>query len=185
MRLEVSGITFSYGNRKVLSDISLKAEDGEIIAILGRNGSGKTTLMRAMLGFLRPESGTITIDGQDILMMDSRTRAKAIAYIPQQTEAVYSYTVLEAVMMGSAPTLSLFSRPGRKEEERALSVLEMLGIGSLARRYVNQISGGERQLVMIARAIAQDARILLLDEPTSSLDYSNQLLVMQAGKASL
>lgn len=179
MRLEVSGITFSYGNRKVLSDISLKAEDGEIIAILGRNGSGKTTLMRAMLGFLRPESGTITIDGQDILMMDSRTRAKAIAYIPQQTEAVYPYTVLEAVMMGSAPTLSLFSRPGRKEEERALSVLEMLGIGSLAGRYVNQISGGERQLVMIARAIAQDARILLLDEPTSSLDYSNQLLVME------
>lgn len=179
MRLEVSGISFSYGSRKVLSDVSLKAEDGEIIALLGRNGSGKTTLMRAMLGFLHPESGTIAIDGRDILAMDNRERARAIAYIPQQTETVYPYTVLEAVMMGAAPALSLFSRPGKKEEERAHYVLGILGIDNLAKRYINQISGGERQLVMIARAIAQDARILLLDEPTSSLDYSNQILVME------
>ena len=179
MRLEAAGVSFSYGNRRILSGISLQADDGDIIALLGRNGSGKTTLMRMLLGFLRPDEGTIAIDGHDILTMDSRTRARAIAYIPQQTETVYPYTVLDAVVMGAAPSLSIFSRPGRKEESRAHAVLDILGIDDLSKRYINQISGGERQLVMIARAIAQDAKILLLDEPTSSLDYSNQLMVME------
>ena len=179
MRLEAKDVTFSYGRRKVLSSLSFSVSGGETMALLGRNGSGKTTLMRILLGFLSPESGTVTINGRNIMEMTGRERAAAVAYIPQQTDAVYPYTVLESVVMGTAPALSLFQRPGRKEEERARSALEMLGIDHLEHRPVSQISGGERQLTMIARSLVQDAEILLLDEPTASLDYSNQILVME------
>lgn len=183
MRLEAKDLSFSYGRMKVLEDISFSAESGSFTALLGRNGSGKTTLIRLLLGFLSPESGSVEIDGRDIARMSTKERAMAIAYIPQQTESVYSYTVLDAVMMGLSPSLSVFKRPGRKEKDKAMEALSTLGIESLAGRYVNRISGGERQLVLIARSIAQDARILLLDEPTSSLDYSNQMLVLEtAGK---
>lgn len=179
MLLEARSLAFSYGRRKILDNVSMKAESGSMTALLGRNGSGKTTLLRLLLGFLKPLSGTIEIDGRNTAEMSSRERASAIAYIPQNTGMVYSYTVLDTVLMGRAPTLSIFSRPGRKDEEKAFAALDTLGIASLSNRSVSRLSGGERQLVMIARALAQNAGILLLDEPTASLDYSNQLLVME------
>ena len=179
MTLEAKDISFSYGRHKVLEDVSFKLKKGSFTALLGRNGSGKTTLMRILLGFLHPDEGEIDIDGRDISSMSMKERARAIAYIPQQTEMIYSYTVLETVLMGSSPSLSIFQRPGTKEKEKALKALGTLGIEELSGRYVNRISGGERQLVMIARSIVQDAGILLLDEPTSSLDYSNQILVLE------
>ena len=182
MLLEASSLSFSYGRRKVLEDISFTLSEGTSTAILGRNGSGKTTLMRLLLGFLKAESGTIRIDGKDTSLMTNRERASAIAYIPQTTSNVYSYSVLDTVMMGRAPSLTVFQHPGKKDEEKAEEALEMLGIEKLRARSVNAISGGERQLVLIARALTQDAKILLLDEPTASLDYSNQLLVMETAE---
>ena len=179
MQLEARNITFSYGKRKILSDLSFTADSGEIIALLGRNGSGKTTLLRILLGFLRPAAGEVLIDTRNSLEMSGRERAKAVAYIPQSSEMVYAYTVLDTVMMGRAPELSLFERPGKEDKEKAEEILEDLGITHLKERSINAISGGEKQLVLIARALTQDAKILLLDEPTSALDYSNQLIVLE------
>ena len=182
MRLEARNISFSYGKRRVLEDVSISIEGGRITALLGRNGSGKTTLLRLMLGFLRPDSGSIEIDGENAAEMTDRERAMAIAYIPQSTSMVYSYSVMDTVLMGRAPALSLFGRPGKYDIEKASAALSTLGISHLKERPINAISGGERQLVMIARALTQDAGILLLDEPTASLDYSNQLLVMETAQ---
>lgn len=179
MRLEANGLSFSYSRRDVLSDISFTVEDGRSLALLGRNGSGKTTLLRLLLGFLKPDEGEVLIDGRNAEEMTGRERARCIAYIPQSSSSVYAYSVLEMVMMGCAPALSIFQKPGKADREKAEEALETLGIQDLGRRSVNAISGGERQLALIARALTQDARILLLDEPTSSLDYSNQLLVME------
>ncbi len=179
MLLESRSVSFSYGRRKVLDGVSFAIEGGDMMAILGRNGSGKTTLMRLLLGFLQPDDGDILIDGRDERGMSEREKAKAIAYIPQSTEMVYPYPVIDTVLMGRAPSLSIFERPGKGDEEKAENALSMLGIEHLRNRSVNELSGGERQLVMIARAMAQEARIILLDEPTASLDYSNQLLVME------
>ena len=133
MRLEAKDLSFSYGRIKVLEDISFAAESGSFTALLGRNGSGKTTLIRLLLGFLSPESGSVEIDGMDISRMSTKERAMAIAYIPQQTESVYSYTVLDAVMMGLSPSLSIFQRPGRKEKEKAMEALSSLGIDRAGR----------------------------------------------------
>ena len=179
MKLEAKNLSFSYGKRKVLSDVSFQLDETMMLSLLGRNGSGKTTLLRLLLGFLTPDAGVITIDGKDIREMKERERASLIAYIPQSVNMVYSYTVMNTVLMGRAPALSIFERPGNKDNERAEKALRMLGIWELRDRSINAISGGERQLVLIARALTQDARILLLDEPTASLDYSNQLLVME------
>lgn len=182
MKLEAKNLSFSYGKRKVLSDVSFQLDETMMLSLLGRNGSGKTTLLRLLLGFLTPDAGVITIDGKDIREMKERERASLIAYIPQSVNMVYSYTVMNTVLMGRAPALSIFERPGNKDNERAEKALRMLGIWELRDRSINAISGGERQLVLIARALTQDARILLLDEPTASLDYSNQLLVLETAE---
>ena len=182
MNLEVKDISFCYGERKILEDISFSASSGNMLAILGRNGSGKTTLLRLLLGFLKPNKGQILIDSRNIDEMTNRERASGIAYIPQSSQLVYSHSVLDTVLMGRAPALSLFDKPGKKDIEKAREALRTLGISHLETRSVNAISGGERQLVLIARALSQEARILLLDEPTSSLDYSNQLLVMETAE---
>lgn len=179
MQLEVSSIAFSYGKKEILRNVSFSLRSGESIALLGRNGSGKTTLMRLLLGFIKPEKGTIRIDGHDIQDMTNREKARNIAYIPQSLADVYPYTAEEAVLMGRASSLSLFSRPGKKDEKKAQEALDLLGIAHLRNRTVDTLSGGERQLVLIARAIVQEASFMVMDEPTASLDYSNSLLVME------
>ena len=148
MKLEISSLSFSYGSKKILRNVTFSLESGRSTALLGRNGSGKTTLLRIILGFLKPASGYVRIDGKEVSEMNHRERAKFIAY-------------------------------GKKDEEKALEALEILGIAHLKNRAVNTLSGGERQLVLIARAIVQDASFMIMDEPTASLDYSNSLLVME------
>lgn len=179
MQLKAEGIAFSYKNHQVLRNISFTMNSGETIAILGRNGSGKTTLLRILLGFLKPDAGTIMIDGNDIGQISCKERAEKIAYIPQTSEAVYPFTVLETAVMGRAPAIRLFSKPDDKDYERAEENLKLLGIYSLRDRSISKLSGGERQLVLIARALTQNAELLLLDEPTSALDYSNQIMVLE------
>lgn len=163
----------------VLNDVSFSISSGEMIAFLGKNGAGKTTLLRIIPSFLTPLGGDVLIDGVPVHSMSLQDKAKAIAYIPQFSQTAFAYTVKESVLMGRSPHISLFSKPSREDERRALEILQELGILALADRPTNEISGGERQLVLIARALMQDAKLLILDEPTSFLDYSNQLLVLE------
>lgn len=163
----------------VLNDVSFSISSGEMIAFLGKNGAGKTTLLRIIPSFLTPLGGDVLIDGVPVHSMSLQDKAKAIAYIPQFSQTAFAYTVKESVLMGRSPYISMFSRPSKQDEKRAFEILDELGILDLAGRPTNEISGGERQLVLIARALMQDAKLLILDEPTSFLDYSNQLLVLE------
>ena len=174
MKLEISSLSFSYGSKEILRNVSFSLESGRSTALLGRNGSGKTTLLRIILGFLKPACGSVSVDGKEVSEMNHRERAKFIAYIPQTLTDIYPYTALETVLMGRASSLSLFQHPGKKDEEKALEALEILGIAHLKNRAVNTLSGGERQRVVMARALSLSPEIILADEPLSALDVSVQ-----------
>ena len=175
MSIEVERLSFSYGTHPVLRDVSFRAEPGQLVAVLGPNGAGKSTLFRCMLGFLPHYQGSISLCGQDVRHLPRRELAHLAAYIPQSSAPVYNYTVRDTVLMGADP----FHAPGPSQQETADRVLETLGIRDLADRGINEISGGERQLTLIARALAQQARILLMDEPAANLDYGNQFRLLQ------
>lgn len=179
MAIEIKDLSFSYRGHDVLHDVSFSAADGDVAAVLGPNGVGKSTLFRCMLGFLKPQKGSITVDGRDISAMDRREAARTIAYIPQNSNPVFNYTVEDVVLMGATNRLGMFSTPGQEDIERAGTIMDSLGILPLKDRPCGKISGGERQLTLLARALLQDARVLIMDEPTAALDYGNQLRVME------
>ena len=179
MSIDVRELSFAYGRRQVLRNVTFRAEPGQLVAVLGPNGAGKSTLFRCILGFLPRYRGDIALCGHALRSLDRRALARLAAYIPQTSAPVYNYTVRDTVLMGADP----FHAPGRRQQEAADRALEQLGIQDLWDRGVNEISGGERQLALIARAMAQQARVLLMDEPTASLDYGNQLRVMQRVRA--
>lgn len=163
----------------MLRDVSFAAKPGELIALLGPNGAGKSTLMRCMLGFLKNYTGQIRMEGQDIRQFSRGQLSKKVAYIPQSAPAVFNYSVLDTVLMGATNSVGVLGSPGAEQERRALETLESLGIGHLAKRGCEELSGGERQLALLARALIQDARFLVMDEPTANLDYGNQNRVME------
>lgn len=177
--IEVRNLQFAYGSRSVLQDVSFSARPGELVFILGANGAGKTTLFRCILGLLSGYRGQVLLDGQDASALSPRELAKKIAYIPQAHHPVFPYTALDMVLMGTNHRLNLFSSPGKQERKIAMDALEQLGIGDYADRNFQHLSGGEQQLVLVARAIAQQAKILVMDEPTSSLDFGNQVRVLE------
>ena len=179
MTLDMRDLCFSYRDHQVLDKVNLRVGDGEMVSLLGRNGAGKTTLLRLIPGFLKAGSGSISIDGTPVGEMKLRERASLMAYIPQITRSAFPYSVRTSILMGCSNRLSLLQSPGRKEEEKVEQMIELLNLHSIADRTMENISGGERQLVLVARALMQDARLLILDEPTSFLDYSNQLLVLE------
>ncbi len=182
MNLEVKNLSFSYGERKVLKDICFSAEYGELLSVLGPNGVGKSTLFRCILGLLVPQQGEILVDGRAVGQMEASRLAGYIAYIPQSNNPAFNYTVLDMVVMGTTAQLGSFRIPGSNERKQAVRSLERLGIGHLRDRGYGTISGGERQLVLIARAMAQQARLLVMDEPSANLDYGNRIRVMQTVK---
>ena len=183
MILSVENLSFSYTRRPVLQDVSFAAEKGELLSILGPNGVGKSTLFRCILGSLEGYSGRICVDGRDIRTLPHRERARRMAYIPQIHRPTFGYTVLDTVLMGTTRQLSPLQQPGREQVYMARSALERVGVSHLAERNFAHLSGGEQQLVLIARALAQQSDILIMDEPTSALDYGNQLRVLQQVRA--
>ncbi len=178
MSIEVKDLCFSYGEREVLHGVSFKAEQGEFLSILGPNGVGKSTLFRCVLGLLRDYTGSITVEGRDAKSLSIREAAKLVAYIPQSSHPAFNYSVRDIVLMGTTSGLGTFSTPKKEDVRRVEEALEKIGISHLAERCFHRISGGERQLALIARALVQRAPVLMLDEPTASLDFGNQLLVL-------
>lgn len=179
MGVEVKDLCFHYGERPVISGVSFCAEKGERIAVLGPNGVGKSTLFRCLLGFLKPVSGEILVDGADIFSYSRSALSRKIAYIPQSHSPAFDHTVLDSVLMGMTAQLGLFEQPGPAQREKAMEMLRALGMEKLSDRGCMHISGGERQLMLLARALVQDAGTLIMDEPTANLDYGNSCRVMQ------
>ena len=178
MSIEINRLGFSYGSTPVLHDITFTAADGDIAAVLGPNGVGKSTLFRCVLGFLAPTEGGILVNGKDMRTLDRRAAAREIAYIPQSCVPSFNYTLLEVVMMGLTNQISVFDAPRPEHKTAALEAMESLGIAHLAHRESGRVSGGERQLALLARAMVQNARVLVMDEPTANLDCGNSALVM-------
>lgn len=179
MLLKVSDLRGGYGKKDICQGISFELDKGEILSVLGPNGCGKTTFFRLLLGSLSTSGGKILINGRDRSEFSKKELAREIAYIPQHHSPIFAYSVLEIILMGRASHFSAFEKPREKDLERAFSALEMLHIEHLANSPYTALSGGQRQLVLIARAICQDAKIFVMDEPGASLDYANHQLLME------
>lgn len=179
MSLEVRDLSFSVGGKPLLIDVSVTLHPGEILSIIGPNGAGKTTLLRQLAGLEKPTSGTINDDGINLRRMGAKARAKRIAYVAQHTGVLADLSVLDLVLIGRYAHRSRFRGPTSADYDAARAALAKVGMSHLEHQTVPTLSGGERQLVHIARAIAQDAHTLLLDEPTSALDIHHQLRVHQ------
>jgi len=178
MLLEINHLSGGYGGSDIVKDVSCGADSGEILCLVGPNGCGKTTFFRLILGMIRISGGEIRIGGKLVHMLSSKDRAKLIAYIPQYHTPIFSYTVLDIVVMGRSSHFSAFETPGPADREAAFAALEKLGVLDLANRTYTSLSGGQRQMILIARAICQSANIFVMDEPGASLDYANQQLLM-------
>lgn len=174
MILELRGLSCGYGRRVVLSGIDLSLAAGENLCLLGPNGVGKTTLFRTILGAIEPMGGEILIDGKNISGQSRRERARLMAYVPQAHTAPFPFHVIDVVLTGRTAHISLTATPSRHDHAVAWAALERMGIADLADRPYTELSGGERQLVLIARALAQEPRVLIMDEPSSHLDFGNQ-----------
>lgn len=183
MSITAENLCFSYGTHEVLRDVCFHAADGRLLAVLGPNGVGKTTLFRCILGLQKRYAGTITVDGRDAGRLSARELAHSIAYIPQLRTLTFGYSVIDMVLMGTSHAISAIAVPKKKEQAIAEAALDRVGMLPLAEKDFSHLSGGEQQLVLIARALAQQTRILLMDEPTAALDYGNQMRILQAVRA--
>lgn len=177
--LEISDLTFGYGPTNIFRDLNFAVDRGEIFCILGPNGCGKTTLFDCILGLHRPRQGRILINGRDHQTLKTWEKARLISYVPQNHEKSFPYTVTQVVQMGRTAHIGFFESPGRDDVRIAEEAMDRVGIRHLAKRRYTELSGGEMQMVMIARALAQQAPLIIMDEPTSHLDFQNELRVME------
>jgi iron complex transport system ATP-binding protein len=180
VRLEATGIVFARENRRrVLDGASLALATGEIVSLLGANGSGKTTLLRLMLGFLQPDAGAVALEGRNLRAWARRAIARKIAYVAQNHVAPFPYRVRDVVLLGRLPRSGWLTPAAARDFDAADALLDSLGILALAERPYTEVSGGERQLTLIARALAQGASLLVMDEPMAGLDYGAQIRLMR------
>jgi ABC-type cobalamin/Fe3+-siderophores transport system ATPase subunit len=175
--LVMERLSFAYGRPLILAGLDLSIETGTITGVLGPNGSGKTTLVRLASAALRPTAGRVVLFGDDLATLPSRERARRVAVVPQETHPVFEFTVEEIVRMGRAPHLGLLGLEGPRDRKLAREAMQRCEVIELAARSYRALSGGERQRVMLARALTQEARLLLLDEPTAFLDLKHRLAV--------
>lgn len=178
MSLQSRALTIGYGGVRIASGIDLEVRPGEVTCLLGPNGSGKTTLFKTLIGLIPALAGEVTVGSRPLTHLSVREIAEQIAYVPQQHAPTFPFRVFDVVMMARQVRKGLLSAPGGRDRERTREVLDQLGILELSDADYSRISGGQRQMVMIARALAQDTRTLVLDEPTASLDYGNQVRII-------
>lgn len=179
MIFSVENGQFGYGDRKILHGVSFSLKEGEVMTVLGPNGVGKTTLLKCMMGMLRWEEGQTMIDGKPLSQMKTADVWKKIAYVPQSKGTALSYTAREMVLMGRSASLGLFAQPTKEDYAVAEDAMEQVGIMRLADKQCSCMSGGELQMVLIARALCSNPQMLVLDEPESNLDFKNQLIVLE------
>lgn len=179
MKLEIKNGVLGYGTCAVLEDVNFALHSDETICVLGQNGVGKTTLFKTMLGLLRPLSGEILLNDKPIEHWNRRKFARLVGYIPQARSLPFPFKVKDFVLFGRAAHMGTFAYPGRKDRLIAEECLDMLNIRQLSERTFTQLSGGEQQMVVVARALAQQPAFLIMDEPTSSLDFGNQIRIIQ------
>lgn len=176
--LSVQQLSIGYKTKALGQNLSFDVYEKEILCLLGPNGSGKTTLFKTILGLLPALAGQVQIAEQHLHHLSRRELAQLVAYVPQATEGVFAFTVLDMVLMGRNAYVGIFQTPSRVDVELAMHCLSQLGIDALFDRHYTELSGGEKQLVLLARALVQEPRILILDEPTASLDFGNQVRVL-------
>lgn len=178
--LEVRDLSYSYGNSQPVFDkVAFKLQRGQLLTILGPNGAGKSTLLNCIAGLLKPRSGEVLLDGRPVHSLSPRELARKTAYVPQSSATVYDYTVRDYISMGRAAHLGMFFQPGAEDYRIVDDAIDMIKIRRFAHKSCAGISGGERQMASIARAIVQQTELIIFDEPTSALDYGNQMKVMQ------
>jgi len=180
MLVEIENLSGGYGGADVVNGVSCSADAGEILCLVGPNGCGKTTIFRLILGVLPASGGQIRISGKPIQSLSAKEMAHLVAYIPQHHAPVFAYTVLDMVIMGRAMRFSLFEGPNREDRDAAFAALEKMGISHLANQKAVELSSGQRQMALIARALCQEPKAFVMDEPGASLDYANQQLLMDA-----
>lgn len=179
MKLEVSKGFFKFKNTDyILRDINFSLEEGDILSVLGPNGVGKTTLIKCLTGLLKWTRGETFLEGKNISSIKENEIWSKISYIPQKRNFSFPYTGLEMVLFGSTSSLNIFEKPKEKERIRAKKVMKMIGIDHLSHKNANEMSGGELQMLLIARSLVKDPKIIILDEPESGLDYKNQLIIL-------
>lgn len=183
MMLAIEKLGFGYRNKPVGRDVSFTVAAGETLGLLGPNGCGKTTLFRTILGLLPPQGGRVLIEDDDVAAMAREAVARRIGYVPQAHAGYFPFTVRDIVLMGRTAHLGLFATPTQRDRAIAERMLDTLGIAHLAGQTYTQISGGERQLALIARALTQEPRMLVMDEPTANLDFGNQVRVLDRIRA--
>jgi iron complex transport system ATP-binding protein len=177
--LEVIDASFSYERLDVFKNINFRVNEGEIFCIVGPNGCGKTTLLDCLLGILRLKRGEILLNKRNIKTTSPGETAKQLAYVPQLHEKTFPYSVIDIVLMGRAAHIGLFSAPSSRDVAVAEEALELVGLTSFKDRPYTQLSGGEAQLVLLARALAQKTKMIIMDEPTAHLDFKNELTVLE------
>ena len=181
MIYDIQNLKYAYSpnGRLVLNDISLTLDEGELLTVLGRNGVGKSTLFSCIMGIYKPLAGTILLQGKSLQTLREKDIASVVGFVPQAHEPTFGFSVFDFVLMGCASKIGLFEQPGKEDRKAAQEALERMGIEEFADRSYAELSGGERQQVTIARAIASKPKAILFDEPTAHLDYSNQIKVLR------
>lgn len=176
---QAKNLFFSYNNKPVLQGVDLAIEKGSIVSLLGPNGTGKSTLMKLFLGLLTPKSGEVILKGKALQSYSIKERAYHVSYVPQSTQVAFAFFALDIVLMGRIAFETWFKKPSQADIHLAREAMDRLGILHLEKRTFQTLSGGEKQLVLIARSLAQGAKILVMDEPVSGLDYGNQLRLLE------